>query len=98
MSESIEWLDYPNAKHCNFNGCKVIWSVDSTGEEKFGKLKHVSFSRKFALPTWEQVKTVKDRWFGDVDCMMVLPKKEDYVNVHQFTFHLWEMPEKWGMR
>ena len=92
----ISWKS--ESQYTRRNGILIIWSLDNTGFDKFGPLKHVSFSRKFALPTWEQVKLVKERWFGDTEAMMVLPKQEDYVNLHPFTFHLWEIPERWEIK
>jgi len=96
--DGIFFTEFPTTTWTRFSGCKVIWSLDDTGVEKWGKLKHVSMSREFDLPTWRQVVEVKNRWFGDVDCMMILPKLEDYVNLHAFCFHLWETPQPWELR
>ena len=92
-----DWPKFPSTGHTKFNGCTVIYSLDDTGPDKFGPLRHVSLSRKFGFPTWLQILQVKDKWFGDIDCMMVLPKKKDYVNVHDNCFHIWECPEEWGI-
>ena len=43
-------------------------------------------------------KWIKDIFIGvDRDGMMVLPKNEFYVNVHEHCFHVWSMPQEWNM-
>lgn len=74
----------------------VIYSEDNT--PKWGWLKHVSVSRSDRFPSWHEILAVKEFFFGDVDCMMVMPKKEDYINVHENCFHIWETPQEWGIR
>ena len=74
----------------------VICSEDNT--PKWGWLKHVSISRADRFPSWEEILEIKEQLFGDVDCMMIMPKKEDYVNVHQFCFHVWKTPQEWGIQ
>ena len=75
---------------------QVLVSEDNT--PKWGWLKHVSISRPTRYPDWDEILEVKEQLFGDVDVMMVMPKKEDYVNVHPYCFHLWQTPEEWAMR
>lgn len=70
----------------------VMVTLDDT---KHGPLLHASVSRLDADPTWETIKALKVAVFGDTDVMMVLPKAELYVNVHQHCFHLWQMPTAW---
>lgn len=77
-------------------GLGIIKSVDDT--PKWGKLKHVSVSRADRYPGWDELLEVKEHFFGDVDCAMLMPKKEDYVNVHQNCFHIWQVPQEWGIR
>ena len=86
----------------------IHWYQASTGircgvsldhiPEHGGDLLHVSCSRKDRLPSWEELGEVKAAIFGDVDVCMILPKEEDYVNLHNFCFHLWQMPRSWGIR
>ncbi|MFB3926754.1 MAG: hypothetical protein ACE14T_11940 [Syntrophales bacterium] len=73
----------------------VFYSEDNT---PWGFLKHASISRSDRYPTWEEILAVKEELFGDIDCMMVMPKKEDYVNIHNNCFHVWQTPENWGIR
>ena len=77
-------------------GIGIIKSIDNT--PKWGKLKHVSISRKDRYPSWDEILEIKEYFFGDTDCMMVLPKKKDYVNIHNHCFHIWMMPESWDLR
>lgn len=56
---------------------------------------HVSVSHPNRLPDWEEIKAIKAAFFGDVEAMIVLPRKGQYVNVHQYCHHLWESPDAW---
>lgn len=83
--------------YCEPMKLNVIASLDDT--PAYGPLYHVSLSHPNKLPDWETVRLVRDAYFpADVDVMMVLPREEDYVNFHQYTFHLWQTPTVWGMR
>ncbi len=78
------------------SGLRIIAGDEPYLNAAYGNLRHVSFSRSDRLPGWKEVKLVKDTFFGDdAEAMIVLPKKRDYTNVHQFTHHLWQMPEPW---
>lgn len=80
----------------NKDGLSVIVSTDNT--PKWGKLLHVSISRQDRYPSWNEIIEIKLKFFGDrKDSMMVIPKREDYVNVHENCFHVWECPESWDL-
>lgn len=72
----------------------VMITLDDT---QHGVLLHTSISRTDSDPTWETIKALKALVFGDTDVMMVLPKAELYVNVHEHCFHMWQMPTDWGI-
>lgn len=75
---------------------RVLASMDDT---QHGELLHVSLSYRDLNPSWEDIKVVRGAFFpDDIDVMMVLPKKEDYVNAHKHTFHLWQTPVAWNIR
>lgn len=77
------------------DGLRVICSLDET---QHGNLMHVSVSRAKENPSWDDLKAVRAAFFdSDIDCMMVMPKKEDYVNIHNFCFHIWQTPTQWGV-
>lgn len=73
-------------------------SLDET--EAWGPLLHVSVSHENVRtdPSWKDLTAIKDAVFGDVDAAMILPKREDYVNLRTNCFHLWQIPQRWGIR
>ena len=75
---------------------RVIKTVDNT--PKWGWLKHISVSCADRYPTWHEILHAKEHFFGDTDCMMVMPKKEDYINLHPNVFHVWKTPESWNLQ
>jgi hypothetical protein len=78
------------------SGFVVIASVDATHH---GELAHVSISHRYRDPTWDEIRQVRDRFFPpNVDVMMVLPKVQDYVNLHPHCFHLYQTPSDWDIQ
>lgn len=73
----------------------IFLSQDKT--PKWGWLKHISISCQYRYPTWEEILEAKEHFFGDMDTMMIIPKKADYVNVHPNCFHIWQTPQEWGL-
>ena len=50
---------------------------------------HVSISREKRLPSWDELKLVKDVIIGpEKTALQVLPPKSKYVNKHAFCLHL----------
>ena len=77
-------------------GLAIIVSKDKT--PKWGELLHVSVSRTDRYPSWGEILDVKLHFFGDrVDAMMIMPKRTDYVNIHENCFHIWKTPEECGL-
>lgn len=67
-----------------FLGCTVIISKDAG-------LWHMSMSRKDRLPSYDELKIARYQFFPDVDYMVqIFPPEKDFVNMHQFTLHLWQ--------
>ena len=65
--------------------CRIILANEPQGW-------HLSISCADRDPTWTEIATARYRLLPDVDEMgMYLPRLEDYVNVHPFTFHLHEV-------
>lgn len=78
-------------------GIRVIATSDDT--EPYGPLLHVSISRIDRFPDWSEITAVRDFFFGpDRDAMMVMPRAADYVNIASRCFHVWQCPERWGIR
>jgi hypothetical protein len=74
----------------------VLGSMDPTPH---GNLLHVSLTYPDHDPSWKVIRAVRDAFFpATVDVMMVLPRAEDYVNIHPHCFHLWQTPVGWGIR
>ena len=111
FSESTnEWLDMlksvyniqegENIRNCHIwisdSNLKVFYSEDNT--PKWRWLKHLSVSRKNRYPTWDEIVLVKEKFMGDINVAMILPRKEDYINIHENCFHLWQIPEGWGLQ
>jgi hypothetical protein len=48
-------------------------------------------------PSWDEIAEARYRFCPDeVTMAMLLPPKDEYVNVHPTTFHLWEIPNEKG--
>lgn len=60
-------------------------SVEADGRMWF----HVSMSRPTRLPTWQDVRRVKDAFIGkDQKAVQVFPPQSEYVNIHPHVLHL----------
>lgn len=79
-----EWGDGYALRHRS--GVRVIIDVRFVNDAPW---LHVSYSRSSRLPSWEDTRLVKEDFIGDNVAISVLPKGNDYVNIHQFCFHLW---------
>jgi len=90
----------PGVEDCQmFTGMFGLSVICSRDRSEHGALLHVSCAYPEHLPTWDTVKHVRNAFFpDDVDVAMILPRKEDYVNLHPYTFHLWQIPVEWGLR
>lgn len=65
---------------------KIMVIVASDGEG----WEHVSCSFGDRTPTWEEMCQVKDLFWGKEDCVLQFhPPKSEYVNMHNYTLHLW---------
>lgn len=56
------------------------------------KQEHISITLKTKkrIPTWEEMKAIKDIFFYDEEeCYQVFPKKSEYVNIHPYCMHIW---------
>ena len=53
---------------------------------------HLSISRHDRDPSWGEIATVRYRLLPlDVSFAILLPPLAEYVNIHPFTFHLWQV-------
>jgi hypothetical protein len=53
---------------------------------------HLSISTPYRNPTWEEIHTARYDFIPDeITMAMILPPKEEYVNIHNYCFHLWQI-------
>lgn len=53
---------------------------------------HLSVSHPLRYPTWDEIKYLRYKYLpNDVTMAIILPPKEDYVNLHPTCFHLWQI-------
>lgn len=56
---------------------------------------HVSVSHRDRIPTWEELRDVKDLFVGrDKLALQVLPSADEYVNICWRVLHLWHCPDR----
>ena len=54
---------------------------------------HLSISTPYRNPTWEEIRAARYSFIpDDVTAAMVLPPRAEYVNIHEFCFHLYQIP------
>jgi hypothetical protein len=55
---------------------------------------HLSIAHKHRYPTWDEVADVRYALCpDDVTMALLLPPPGEYLNVHEYTFHLWEIDD-----
>lgn len=48
-------------------------------------------------PTWDEIAEARYRFCpSDITMAMLLPPKDEYVNLHETTFHLWQIDSNTG--
>jgi hypothetical protein len=72
----------------NMDRLMVICSATVYGDGK--RWMHVSCSTPSRLPTWDELRLVKDTFIGrDRVALQVLPRAAEHVNIHPYVLHLW---------
>lgn len=67
------------------NEFNVVASIEPNQEHISITLRH-----KKRIPTWEEMKAIKDIFFdAEEECYQVFPKKSEYVNLHPYCMHIW---------
>lgn len=96
MSEVLGETLATRARIFSAGDLRIIASVDNT--LKHGRMLHISVSKQSELPTWTEMIAVKRHFFpADVAAVMAMPEEAVYVNIQEYTLHIWQLPEKWGM-
>lgn len=66
---------------------RVIESLETHNGERW---LHVSASHTLTIPTWEEMREVKETFIGkDREAYMVMPPEERYINDNPTVLHLW---------
>jgi hypothetical protein len=54
---------------------------------------HMSISTPHRLPTWEEVREARYAFVPDeVTMAMLLPPRNEYMNIHEYCLHLYQVP------
>ena len=81
-----------------YEGPKHLTVIATIDDGPHGKLLHVSVSYRQHLPSWRDMRTIRDAFYPDtVDVMLVLPRREHYVDVHPNCLHMQQCPVGWGI-
>jgi len=83
----LDFCPMPGATAYTLNRCTIFLGVEH------GKI-HLSIAHPDRLPTWQEVKEARELLIDDnITVGMILPPKAEYVNIHEFCFHLWEIDQ-----
>jgi len=77
------------AKVYKMGRCRILVSQDQG-------LWHLSISTPDAQPSYKEIKEARYRFLPDnITMAQIFPPKDEFVNVHPFCHHLWEIkPEE----
>ena len=68
----------------------MVLLVSGAEEEDGKRWLHLSVSRRDRLPSWPELREVKNLFLGrEVMAVQVLPIESKYVNIHPNVLHLW---------
>jgi hypothetical protein len=86
----------PNSRAYFLDECSVIISQDEYKIRGiFVKRWHLSIAHSNRYPNWEEIKEARYRLLPDeVTMAILLPPKDQYVNVHKNCFHLHEIKQE----
>jgi len=84
------------------DGLRVIVSIEEL-DDGCGVWLHASLSFTSSLPRWRDVKEVHQAFLGDRPAVQLLAPRSHWVNVHEYTLHLFTRldgdtvpPQMWG--
>jgi hypothetical protein len=99
VREHIPRVLPPNWRVLQVNLDGVSWRSDSLGiavilsgatEQDGKRWLHLSLSRKSRLPTWEDMRLVKNLFLGrERLALQVLVSESRWINIHPYVLHLW---------
>jgi hypothetical protein len=72
--------------------CGGELTIVSSGVDLEHKWEHVSVSLEKRTPNWREMCWAKFLFWDERECVVQYhPPKDEYVNCHPFTLHLWKM-------
>jgi hypothetical protein len=75
----------PNSRAFRWGDLSVIVGKEPTGW-------HISVAHPQRYPTWDEIKAARyDHTPHDITMAMILPPIEEYVNLHEHCFHLYQI-------
>lgn len=63
----------------------AIFSAEAHGDRMW---LHISVAGDRRVPTWDELRDVKDWLLGDIEAYMVAPPKARYININPHVLHL----------
>lgn len=58
---------------------------------------HLSIAHRRRYPTWDEIADARYEFCPhDITMAMLLPPPEQYVNLHEYTFHVWQIEDRRG--
>lgn len=63
----------------------AIFTIEAHGDNLW---QHMSVAGDERVPTWDELRDVKDWLLGDIEAYMVAPPKARYVNINPSVLHL----------
>jgi len=67
--------------------CNIIVAIEAG-------LWHLSISTKYAQPSYKEIKEARYRFVPDnVTMAQIFPSKKEWVNVHPYCHHLWQIKD-----
>ena len=85
----------PDARHYQMGRCSVTVGTILKGSDPLFPGYHLSISHPHRYPTWDEVAHARYKLIpNDVIMVMVLPPKEEYINLDENCFHLHEIKGK----
>ncbi|NPV81906.1 MAG: hypothetical protein HPY52_16870 [Firmicutes bacterium] len=77
----------PGAQAYRYGPCLVIVGKSEDGW-------HMSISHPDRYPTWDEIRDARYQFMPhDITVAMLLPPPEEYINIHENCFHLWQIED-----
>ena len=99
--QEVEMPDVPVAENTTAwrkNNLRLLFSPKELHSETDlggGSWKHLSISHPKRYPYWDEIIDARYTFFNeDETVIQIMPPRREYVNFHQFCFHLWSKIKK----